>query len=95
MFICESLRKIEFACVATVIGSFTLCCQAPNPSSCSTGNLVFARVNLKPSALKNLVFDWEMCFRVRKVYGFQNLVGLELPIRHTLNWLWNKIQEDF
>ena len=36
-----------------------ICCQAPDSSSCfSTGNLVFARMNLKPAALKNLMFEW-------------------------------------
>ena len=50
----------------------------------STENLVFARINLKPAALKNFVFDWEACLRLCEVYHFQNLVGLELPIKHTL-----------
>ena len=47
----------------------------------SIGNLVFARMNLKPAVLKNFVFDWEMCFRLCEVYRFQNWVGLELPIK--------------
>ena len=67
-----------------LIRNFTLCCQAPDSSSCfSTGNRVFARINLKPAVLKNFVFDWELCFHLCKVYRFQNLVGLELPIKHT------------
>ena len=72
--------------VATAIDNFTLCCQAPDSSLCfSTGNLVFARINLKPAALKNFVFDLELCFRLCEVFRFQNLVGLEFPIKHTLN----------
>ena len=66
------------------IGNFTLCCLAPDSSSYfSTGNLVFARMNLKPAVLKNFVFDWELCFHFCEVYRFQNLVGLELPIKHS------------
>ena len=30
------------------------------------------------------MFDWELCFHFCEVYGFRNLVGLELPIKHTL-----------
>ena len=41
-----------------VIGSFTLCCQTLDSSSYSlTGNSIFARINLKPAAFKNFVFD--------------------------------------
>ena len=47
----------------------------------------FARINLKPVALKNFVFDWELCFRLCEIYRFQNLVGLELPIKRTLKSL--------
>ena len=56
-------------------------------------NLVFARINLKlqtplkPAAFKNFVFDWELCLRLCEAYRFQNLVGLELPIKHTLNFI--------
>ena len=53
----------------------------------STGNLVFARMNLKPAkpaVLMNFVFDWTLCFRLCEVYRFQNLVGLELPLKHAL-----------
>ena len=39
---------------------------------------------MKPVDLKNFVFDWEMCFYHSKVYRFQNLVGMEIPIKHTL-----------
>ena len=56
--------------------------------------VVFVFFNWKPrlhqgksetsAFLKNLVFDWEMCFHLCEVYRFQNLVGLELPIKHTL-----------
>ena len=49
-----------------------------------TGNLAFARVNLEPAAFKDFVFDWALCFRLCEVYRFQNLVGLELPIKHAL-----------
>ena len=28
------------------------------------GNLVFARMNLKPAVLKNFLIDWELCFRL-------------------------------
>ena len=67
-----------------VIGKFTLCQRAPDSCSCfSTGSLVFARINLRPDALKNFVFDWK-CLCLCEVYRFQNLVGLELPIKHTL-----------
>ena len=45
----------------------------------SIGNLIFARINLKPAALKNFVFDWEL--------GTENSVGLELPIKHTQKML--------
>ena len=38
-------------------------------------------MNLKPAVLKNFVFDWAMSFRLCEVYRFQNLVGLELPIK--------------
>ena len=56
-FICRTL-KARRLCSFTIIGNFTLCCQAPDSSSCfSTGNLVFTRINLKPAVLKNLVFD--------------------------------------
>ena len=69
-----------------VVGNFTRCCQAPDSSSYfSTGNLVFARMNLKPAALKDFVFDWELCFHLCKVYRFPNLVRLELPIKQTLS----------
>ena len=67
------------------MSQFSLCCQAPDSSSCfSTGDLVFARLNLKSAVLKNFVFDWALCFRLCEVYHFQNLVGLELPIKHAL-----------
>ena len=68
-----------------VIESVQFCCQAADSSSCfSIGNLVFAKINLKPAALENFVFDWELCFRLCEVFRFQNWVGLELPIKHTL-----------
>ena len=41
-------------------------------------------MNLKPAVLKNLVFDWALCFRL---YRFQNLVGLKLPIKHALSFI--------
>ena len=41
-------------------------------------------MNLKPALLKNFVLAWELCFRLCEVYRFRNLVGLELPIKHTL-----------
>ena len=50
----------------------------------SIGNLIFARMNLKPAVLKNFVFDWALCFGLCEVYRFQNFVGLELPIKHAL-----------
>ena len=53
----------------------------------STGNLVFSRMNLKPAVLKNFVFDWALCFRPCEVSRFQNLAGLESPIKHTLNFI--------
>ena len=34
---------------------------------------------------QNFVFDWEICFRLCDAYRFQNLEGLELPIKHTLS----------
>ena len=36
----------------------------------STGNLVFARINLKPTVLKYVVFDWALCFRLCEVLRF-------------------------
>ena len=39
-------------------------------------------MNLKRAVLKNFVFDWALCFSLCEVYHFQNLVGLELPIKH-------------
>ena len=61
------------------------CFQAPDSSLyISTGNLVFARINLKPAVLKNFVVDWALCFRPCEVYRFQTLAGLEAPIEHTL-----------
>ena len=41
-------------------------------------------MNLRGAVLKNFVFDWEMCFCLCEIYRFQSLVGLELPIKHTL-----------
>ena len=100
VFICKTVktRRICYRCYDTVVvGNFASCCQAPDSSSClSTGNLAknlaFARQYLKPpyhhclkpAALKNFVFDWELCFHLCEVYHFQNLVGSELPIKHTL-----------
>ena len=61
-----------------------LCCQATDSSSCfSIENLVFARMNLKTADLKNVVFDWEMCFHPSEVYRFRNLVGIDLQIKYT------------
>ena len=46
-------------------------------------------MNQKPAVVKNFVFDWVLCFRLCEVYRFQNLVGLELPIKHALRLaLW-------
>ena len=39
----------------------------------------------KTYCFKISVFDWEIYFRLCEVYCFQNLVGLELPIKHTLS----------
>ena len=47
---------------------------------------LFVRMNLKRVVLKNFVFDWALCFRLCEVYHFQNLVGLELPIKHALSY---------
>ena len=44
-------------------------------------------MNLKPVALQNFLFDWELRFYLCKVYRLQNLVGLELPITNTFNFL--------
>ena len=55
--------------------------------------LVIVLFNRKPPVGKDesetcsfeeFVFDWEMYFRFYEVYCFQNLVGLELPIKYTL-----------
>ena len=43
-------------------------------------------MNLKPAVSKNFVFDWALCFRLCEVYRFQNLVGLESPIKHALTF---------
>ena len=65
------------------LSQFGLCSQAQDSFSCiSTRNLVFSWMNLKPALLKNFVFDWALCFGLCEVYRFQNLVGLELPIKH-------------
>ena len=67
------------------LSQFRLCCQAPDSSSrFSSGDLVFAKPNLKSAVLKNFVFDWALCFRLCEVYHFDYLVGLELPIKHAL-----------
>ena len=50
----------------------------------------FVRMTLKRTVLKNSVFDWELCLHLCKVYRFQNLVGLELPIKDTPNNLQTK-----
>ena len=72
--------------------SVQICCQSPDSSSClSTRNLAFARMNLKPlkpAVLMNVVFDWVTCFCLFEVFRFQDLVGLELPIKHTLRVSW-------
>ena len=70
-------KRGEFACAAMVIESV----QSLLPST----GLVFARMNLKPTVLKNFVFDLAMYFRLCEIYHLQNLVGLELPIKHALN----------
>ena len=79
------LKRGEFARATMVIESV----QSLLPSTrlifvFSTGDHVFARLNLKSAVLKNFVFDWALCFRLCEVYRFQNLVGLELPIKHAL-----------
>ena len=58
-------KQGEFARAAMVIESF----KSLLPSNglvfvFSTGNVVFARMNLKPASLKNFVFDWALCFRL-------------------------------
>ena len=61
------------------------CCQAPYASSCfSSGSFFFAKMNQKPAVLKNFVFYWGICFCLCEVNCFQNLVSLELPIKHSL-----------
>ena len=49
----------------------------------STGNFVFARMNLKLAVFKKFAFDWEMSFHLCEVYHFQNLLGLEIPVKHS------------
>ena len=39
---------------------------------------------MKHAVLKDFVFDWALCFHLCEVNCFQNLVGLESPIKHTL-----------
>ena len=43
-------------------------------------------MNLEPKsdAFKNFAFEWEMNLYLCEVYRFQNLVGLEIPTKHTL-----------
>ena len=36
----------------------------------------------KPAALKHFVFDWKLGFSLCEVYGLQNLVDFEFPIKH-------------
>ena len=60
---------------------------------------VFAMVTPKPAVFKMFVFDWEIYFRLCEVYRFQNLAGLELPIKHTLNYnnrglIFKKLQKN-
>ena len=62
----------------------------------STG-FVFAFFNWKPRfhqdeseacypvALKNFLFDCALCLNLFEVYRLQNLVRLELPIKHAQN----------
>ena len=79
VFICRILKTRQF------YSYFTLNCQPQDSFSFfSTGNPFFARINLKPAALKNFAFDWKLCLRLCEVYRSQNLVGFELPIKHTL-----------
>ena len=82
-FICENLKRGEFARAA--LSQVNLCCQAPDSSSYSLiGNLVFAKMNMKPAVLMKFVFDWTLCFRLCEVCRFQNLVRLKSPIKHIL-----------
>ena len=39
---------------------------------------------LKLAVFGEFMFDWEMCYHLCEVYHFQESVGLELPIKHTL-----------
>ena len=71
-------KRVEFARVATALPS------TGHVSVFLNWKLLFTRMNLKPADLKNFVFDSKMCLRVCEVYRFQNLVGLELPIKHKL-----------
>ena len=93
VFICEPLKMKwissvhQFISVAAVIGNF----YSFLPSTrlvivLSTESLNFVRKNLKlvHSVLKDFVFDWEMYFLFCEFCRFENLVGLELPIKHTL-----------
>ena len=57
--------------------------QSSLPST-GTGNLVFARMNPKPAVLKDLVFEWALCFRFCEIDRFQSLLGSGLPVKHTL-----------
>ena len=88
LFIYKTPNSKGFCSIAAMIESVRICCQAPDSSSCfSNGNLVFTRMNVKPAVLKNFEFDCERYFRLCESYRFQNLVGVGLSIKHTVNGL--------
>ena len=94
-FICKTLETRRIcSCCYSQLSQSNHCRQAlDSSSSFSNKNLIFYRMNPKPAALKKFVFDWALCFRFCEVYLFQNLVGLESPIKHTLKLQTSKTVE--
>ena len=51
-------------------------------------------MNVKPAVLKNFVFERKVCFLSPLTYQFQNLVGLELPIKRTTEMALISVQKN-
>ena len=52
-------------------------------------------VNGKSAILEIFLLDWKIHFRLCVVYCFQDLVGLELPIKHALSLHYNDLLCDY
>ena len=53
-------KEANFARIATVIGNFTLCCQAQDSSSCFFFQIEIYQDESATCRCKEFVFDWEM-----------------------------------